>query len=134
LQLVQRYVAIMQIRYGDRLNVEYDVDAAARGAFVPHMLLQPLVENALVHGIGRAAGQGSVIIRAQRQGDHLTLEVEDDGAGISEKPVERIGLGNTRALLEQLYARNQSLQIRARNGRGVVVHVRLPYHLTPVWT
>lgn len=134
LQLVERYVAIMQIRYGDRLTVQYDIDPNALGAYVPHMLLQPIVENALVHGIGRSAGAGLVVIRAQRAGDRLALEVEDDGAGMEVQPVERIGLKNSRALLEQLYARNQSLFIRARDGRGVLVRVTIPYHLAPVST
>jgi two-component system, LytTR family, sensor kinase len=132
LKLVERYVAIMQIRYGDRLTVHYDVDPGALGAYVPHMLLQPLVENALVHGIGQSAGAGSVFIRAQRQSRELTIEVEDDGSGMTGQPVERIGLRNTRGLLERLYARNQSLAISARNGRGVLVRVSLPFHLTPV--
>jgi two-component system, LytTR family, sensor kinase len=132
LQLVERYVAIMKIRYGDRLKVHYDVDAATSGAYVPHMVLQPLVENALVHGIGRTAGEGSLFIRARRTGNQLALEVEDDGAGMEANPVERIGLKNTRALLEQLYARNQSLTVSARNGRGVLARVSIPFHREPV--
>ena len=132
LRFVDRYVAIMRIRYGDRLTVAYDVDAGTLAAYVPHLVLQPLVENALVHGIGRSAGQGKVVIRAQRQGGQLALEVEDDGAGMPAKPVERVGLRNTRALLEQLYARNHSLAIGPRNGRGVRVRVSIPYHLEPV--
>jgi two-component system, LytTR family, sensor kinase len=132
LVMVERYVAIMQIRYGDRLNVHYDVDSAALGAYVPHMVLQPLVENALVHGIGRSAGKGTLSIRAQRLGDELALEVEDDGAGMDAKPVERIGLKNTRALLEHLYARNQSLVVNGRNGRGVVARVTIPFHVEPL--
>ena len=134
LQLVERYVAIMQVRYGDRLTVSFDVDPDARGAYVPHMLLQPLVENALVHGIGRTAGQGCVIIRARRQADHLVLEVEDDGAGMPATPVERVGLRNTRALLERLYFRNQSLHVRAGEDRGALVSVRIPFQRTPVLT
>jgi signal transduction histidine kinase len=133
LQLVERYVAIMQIRYGDRLKVDYDVAHDALGAYVPHMILQPLVENALVHGIGRAAGAGSVVVRARRDNGRLALEVEDDGAGLNGKPVERVGLRNTRALLERLYAREQSLAVRARGERGVLVNVSIPFHVTPVW-
>jgi signal transduction histidine kinase len=132
LRFVERYIAIMQLRYGDRLSVHFDVAQDALGAYVPHMVLQPLVENALVHGIGQAAGQGCVTIRAQRTGEQLTLEVEDDGAGIEAKPVERVGLRNTRALLERLYARNQSVAIRARNGRGVLVSLSIPFRRTPV--
>jgi signal transduction histidine kinase len=132
LEFVERYVSIMQIRYGDRLSVHYDVDSTALAAYVPHLVLQPLVENALVHGIGRTAGEGSVTIRAQRQGNRLALEVEDDGAGINGDPVERVGLRTTRALLERLYARNHSLDVRARNGRGVQVSVVIPFQRTPV--
>ncbi|HEY0674458.1 MAG TPA: histidine kinase [Longimicrobiales bacterium] len=132
LRLIERYVGIMQIRYGDRLTVHYDVDSAVLAAYVPHMVLQPLVENALVHGIGRAAGAGNVVIRARRQGEQLGLEVEDDGAGLDVNPVERIGLRNTRALLERLYGKDHALAVRARNGRGVLVTVMLPFHLEPV--
>ncbi|HEX6066705.1 MAG TPA: hypothetical protein VFZ04_20865, partial [Longimicrobiales bacterium] len=62
----------------------------------------------------------------------LALEVEDDGAGIDGSPVERVGLRTTRALLERLYARNHSLDVRARNGRGVRVSVTIPFQRTPV--
>jgi two-component system, LytTR family, sensor kinase len=131
LAFVQRYLSIMQIRYGDRLRVRVDITDEAQEALVPNMLLQPLVENALVHGIGRVAGEGELIITARRDGDALQIEVLDDGPGLpAQSGDERVGLRNTRAILEQLYRKEQELVVRNRNGRGVVARVLLPFHAT----
>jgi two-component system, LytTR family, sensor kinase len=129
LAFVQRYLSIMQIRFGDRLRVRLDIADEALDAFVPNMMLQPLVENALVHGIGRVAGEGELIIAARRDGDALEIEVLDDGPGLpAQLGDERVGLRNTRAILEQLYHKEQELVVRNRNGRGVVARVQLPFH------
>src|SRR5687767_4875332 len=97
------------------------------------MMLQPLVENALVHGIGLVAGDGELIITARRDGDALEIEVLDDGPGLpAQLGDERVGLRNTRAILEQLYRKEQELVVMNRNGRGVVARVLLPYHESAV--
>jgi len=129
LAFVRRYVGIMQLRFGDRLNVEYDVAADTLDALVPNMVLQPLVENALVHGVGRVTGPGQLLIRAQDDGGVLTLQVRDNGPGLhGSARTERIGLRNTRLLLEQLYGEKHSIAIENVRPTGVVASVRLPLH------
>jgi hypothetical protein len=126
---VNRYLAIMQQRYGDRLKVTLDIRPDVEEALVPNLVLQPLVENALVHGVGRSARAGSVLVRAQREGDMLELTVRDDGPGLDNgTPIERIGLRNTRMLLEQLYGEKQQLTIATHVEGGVVTTVLLPFH------
>lgn len=129
---VDRYLGIMQQRYGDRLRINIDVRTDVEQAFVPNLVLQPLVENALVHGVGRSAAAGAVTIRARRDGNVLELTVLDDGPGLSNGvPAERIGLRNTRMLLEHLYGRQQQLDIATKPGGGVLARVRLPFHEQP---
>src|ERR1043166_2297450 len=106
LALLDKYLAIMEARFHGRLSVHREIDAATREALVPQFLLQPLVENALEHGIGRRAGAGQITIRARAgDGARLRLEVSDDGAGLSREvdANEGVGLGNTRQRLERLY-------------------------------
>jgi two-component system LytT family sensor kinase len=133
LQFVKRYLSIMQTRFGERLRVSYDIEEDALQAYVPNMVLQPLVENALLHGIGKTTDAGELVLRARRVGASLELQVSDDGPGMSgHASGERIGLRNTRALLESLYGQEQSLLIRNGDGRGVTVCVRIPFHEGPL--
>lgn len=134
LGILSAYLDIQRIRFGGRLAVELDVPAEARIALVPVMLLQPLVENAFEHGVARRPGPGRVWVHARRAADRLVVEVEDTGpgfAGEAAAPVqEGIGLGNTRARLEQLYGDAQRLDAGNRPGGGARVSVSLPWHLT----
>src|SRR5690606_14483403 len=82
LAFLDRYLQIEKVRFGDRLTVTMDVDERALDAFVPNLILQPLVENALKHAVAPYAGPGTITIRADRVGDRLHLEVEDDGPGL----------------------------------------------------
>lgn len=128
LRFIERYLSIMQIRLGERLRVTVDVDDDVRDALVPHMLLQPIVENALVHGIGRSTAAGELIVRGHREDGMVVLEVLDDGPGIQNGGNgERIGLRNTRLLLEQLYQQRQSLALENRATGGALTRVTLPY-------
>ena len=81
LAILDRYLALMRARFGERLAVSIEVDPAAAGALVPSLILQPLVENAIRHGNAERAGRGAVAVRARREGGRLVLEVEDDGPG-----------------------------------------------------
>jgi two-component system, LytTR family, sensor kinase len=129
---VERYLGIMQQRFGDRLRVTIDVPAAVEHAMVPNLVLQPLIENALVHGVGRSAAAGAVTLRARRAGDTLELVVLDDGPGLDNgAPAERIGLRNTRLLLEQLYGKQQQVELATRPEGGGVARVVLPFHDQP---
>jgi two-component system LytT family sensor kinase len=134
LALLNRYLEIMQIRFQGRLEVDMRVDGAVLGALVPTLILQPLVENAVKHGVSKVAGTGTIEIRVYRDGeDRLVLHVRDNGPGLAggeDSPRdEGVGLANTRARLEQLYGPEQSLRLRpAPDGVGLVAEVTLPYH------
>jgi two-component system, LytTR family, sensor kinase len=111
-----------------RLTVSVDADDEARAALVPFFVLQPLVENALHHGVGSRAGAGSVRIRAERVGKRLCLSVSDDGSGIDEpEPRAGVGLGNTRARLEELYGGAHTLAYGPAPAGGFSVRVAIPY-------
>ena len=130
LDLAAAYLQIEGVRFEDRLSVEYDVTPEARTARVPPMILLPLVENAVRHGLARAGGTGAVGIRARRVAERLELEVWDDGAGLDAPaaPDRRgIGLVNTRERLTQLYGDASRLELLGGTPRGLVVRVGLPF-------
>ena len=133
---VQRYLDIERIRFQERLSVLVDVHPDADGAFVPNMILQPLVENAIHHGIGPNAEAGRIDIAAQRAGDRLRLSVRDNGKGISEaapsRPGRGVGLSNTSERLRNLYGADQSLTFREADGGGLEVVIDLPFSDRPV--
>jgi two-component system, LytTR family, sensor kinase len=127
LRLVERYLDVMKIRLGDRLQVQMEVAPEALDALVPSLLLQPLVENAVQHGIGGRADAGRLRIAARRQGEQLMVEIDDDGPGISAEAHERVGLGNTRLRLRQLYGDAHALELRNGEAGGARLRVRLPF-------
>jgi two-component system LytT family sensor kinase len=132
LEYLQLYLAIEQVRFQDRLKVEVAWDPEVLDAAVPHMILQPLVENAIRHGIGRSSTAGKVRIRAHRANGMLEMKVEDDGPGLvagSKEQSHGIGLANTRARLNELYGDAAYLSIEDREQGGVVATVALPCNI-----
>jgi LytS/YehU family sensor histidine kinase len=134
--LLDRYLGIMRHRFGPRLATEVTVAPDAMGLLVPPFVLQPLVENALEHGIGRRAGEGTLRVTIARAGDRLRLEVVDDGAGLDPRRAdgddEGLGLTITRRRLEQLYGDAQRLVLAPGDGgRGARVTVELPARVAP---
>lgn len=140
LEYLRKYLAIEQIRFEDRLTVVWRVEHQALGARVPRLILQPLVENAVRHGVGRVARQGLIEIVARRAGERLRLEVRDNGGGLTgPSPRGRpggLGLENTRARLQQLYGANQRFDLHAGAGdaesrpgqeSGVVAALEIPF-------
>lgn len=131
LAFVARYLEIEQVRFADRLTVRYDVADAARSALVPVFLLQPLVENALRHGLAPRAAGGTVVVGARLAGELLELHVQDDGMGLppgwrNARDDYGIGLSNTAARLRELYGDRASLRIeRAADGTTHAM-VRMP--------
>jgi two-component system, LytTR family, sensor kinase len=129
---LQRYLAIEQVRFSDRLRPRITVDPAIATAAVPRFILQPLVENALRHGIARRADAGVIEVSARRDRADLVLTVRDDGPGLAPDMQSRagVGLANTRARLAALYGDDGTMQVSNTEGGGVIVTVRLPYHET----
>jgi signal transduction histidine kinase len=128
LELLDRYVDIQRARFGDRLRVTTIADLAARSAMVPSLLLQPLVENAIKHGIGARAGAGHIEVVAGRDRDRLLIEIRDDGRGIGAGDIrEGIGLGNCRSRLASLYGGEAALAIANRPAGGALVTIALPW-------
>jgi two-component system LytT family sensor kinase len=127
LEFMRNYVAIQQTLLQERLSVVWEVAEDVLDAAVPGMLLQPLVENAIRHGIGPRVSGGTIWIRAAGRAEQLRLEVHDDGIGTT--PPARsagIGLSNTRARLSHLYGDRFSLQLSPRDGGGTVATVTIP--------
>jgi two-component system LytT family sensor kinase len=131
LEYLRLYLSIEQVRFQDRLGIEITADDTALDAAVPHMGLQPIVENAVRHGIGRVAAAGIIRISALRTGQTLIIRVADDGPGLGAADLAEgrgIGLANTRARLHQLYGDAASLKLE--NGeRGVVATMTMPYRV-----
>ena len=125
LAFIQAYLAIEQVRFQGRLRVEVDVPASVQGLRVPSFILQPLVENALKHGLANHPQGGTLWLRASQGADGLQLEVRDDGAGFVPGP-EGVGLGNVRARLGLIYKGRHRLDILSVPGRGSLVALRLP--------
>lgn len=123
-----RYLEIMQLRFEGKLQIEMDVDPEARHALVPTLVLQPLVENAVKHGVGRARGGGRVAVEARRLGDRIRLTVFDSGAGGDPRPSDDggVGLRNTQERLRQMYGTEASLSLEKVDG-GARATVELPY-------
>jgi hypothetical protein len=128
LGVVRRWLDIERVRFGDRLRVVWDIAPDCERARVPAFLLQPLVENALRHGLGALPEGGELRIRARRVGERLALEVLDDGEGLTGPLTPGVGLGNVRARLAHMYPGAYELAIApGAGGRGVRASVALPY-------
>lgn len=129
LALAELYLGIQQVRFADRLHVDRAIDPSLLDAEVPPFVLQPLLENAVRHGLGARAGAGLLRIVAERSGDGLCLEVHDDGRGLGKTPgppVDGVGLGNTRSRLEQLFGASARLELLPRPGGGAIARLTLP--------
>jgi signal transduction histidine kinase len=132
LEFIEQYLEIEQARFRDRLTVRMEIAPETLAAIVPNLILQPLVENAVRHGIAQRAAAGLIEIKAWRDGDKLWLQVRDDGPGLaadsSAVSEQGVGLPNTRARLERLYGQAHSFALH--NGAGVTVELALPFTLS----
>jgi two-component system LytT family sensor kinase len=130
LEYLRLYLSIEQLRFSDRLHVEISVEPELLDAAVPHMGLQPIVENAIHHGIGQRATSGTIQIRAKLAGTALHVTVRDDGPGFTGNGAGglKLGLANTRARLKQLYGDASELRTETASGGGALVTMILPFH------
>ena len=127
LAFLDQYLEIERMRFGDRLTIDIDVDAGTLGARVPNLILQPIVENAIRHGVAAIDRPATVSIRAERAGDELHLQVTDDGPGIARDAKRGVGLSNTEARLRQLYGSDQKLELVPVDGGGLLVSINIPF-------
>ncbi len=130
LEFLDRYLEIQQVRFGDRLRVEKLVDAAALDGKVPTLILQPLVENAIKHGIEPQTNSGLIEIGAWRREDRLRLRVHNNGVPIRAVARESMGIGlaNTKARLEELYGSGGQILLTSGADGGFTVEMEIPYH------
>lgn len=125
-EFLRKYLEIQQVRFGERLHWQLDIPADVAGAQVPDLVLQPLVENAIKHGIAKRAKGGTLHITAARAGDTLTLSVANDGPALAAELRDGVGLSNTRQRLQALYGDRQSLAL-LDTAQGVQAMLILPY-------
>lgn len=126
LELVRDYLQIEQCRLEERLTLHWDVDEGVLDAVVPTMLLQPLVENAVRHGVSELAEGGEITVRAARANGSLLLTLEDSGAGLAPDAEPGVGIGNVRRRLETRYGSRAGLILEPRAGGGTTARVTLP--------
>ena len=147
MEFLRCYLEIETVRFHDRLSVETEIEPQTLQARVPNLILQPLVENAIRHGISRQSAPGRLAIRASRRHGRLFLQVEDNGPGLSlvseaDAPVVRadllartfaggVGLANTRARLEHLYGADGHLELARATPRGMIVTLEIPFQVEP---
>lgn len=126
LAFIEGYLSIERIRFQDRLKVRFEVPPDCMEARVPSFLLQPLVENAIKHGVSGLARPSNIEIRARREGEWLELEVKDDGKGF-DKGREGIGTTNTTNRLRLLYKSRQKFTLLSEPGNGTTAQIRIPW-------
>jgi sensor histidine kinase YesM len=131
LTFLQKYIDIQQVRFHDRLRVEHEIDSRTLDTLVPNLILQPLVENAIRHGISPRRAPGLIRISSWRDHDDVWMEIRDDGVGFTRgrgvMPPEGVGLRNTRGRLRQLYNEDHAMVLEDAPGGGCTVKIRVPY-------
>ena len=128
LEFIERYLEIEQIRFEDRLRIHFSIDPQTLDAQVPNLILQPLVENAIRHGIAGNSG-GNVEVRSSLADGRLLLQVLDDGAGLASTCLNLPGLGlsNTRARLDAIYGKEHDFVLRNASNGGAEAVIRIPF-------
>lgn len=132
LAIIDAYLSIEMIRFQDRLQVSKEIEPACLNALVPAFLLQPLVENAIKHGVADNVHMSTIEIRARHEPPWLILEVLDNGKGVSETSRSGIGTQNTGARLQLMYQEQHAFTLESLPGLGTRALVRIPYTLTGV--
>ena len=127
LEFLKCYLELEHTRFEDRLAIEMEIEPQTLTVMVPNLILQPIVENAIRHGVSRQTTTGRITISAFKRADRLVMQVADNGPGLRANPNGNgIGLNNTRARLEQYYGKNYSFEIANNAGRGAIVTLNIP--------
>lgn len=131
MNFINCYLEIESVRFGNRLKLKREIQPETLQAQVPNLILQPLIENAIKHGISRRIRPGKIIIRAQNCGENLQLQIEDDGPGLQNGSGESsgIGLANTRARLLSLYGEKHRITISPAGSQGLIVNLEIPFKI-----
>lgn len=136
LDFIKRYLTIEQVRFRDRLQVLIEANDTTLDALVPNLLLQPLVENSIRHGISRSSAATTIAISARLENGALVLQVVDDGPGFTEgldrSEYRGLGIANTRKRLAQLYGDGHTLETKENSPHGAIVNISFPFHTTSV--
>lgn len=127
LGFVGRYVDIMNTRFQGRIDYTEQIEAGVEEARVPSLILQPLVENALKHGVATTHGSGRVRLGARRAADRLIISIADDGPGPGEQSESGIGLANTRERIRRMYGVSADVTLRAAEGGGTIAELVIPW-------
>ena len=131
---LEEYLAIEQLRFGDQLHVHFDIEEGLDEVMVPSFVFQPLVENAIKHGIAPNGNAGTIRVGARQEGDRLLLYVSDDGPGLhpgEEAMSVGVGLSNLHERLSGLYGKAYDLDLRDADPQGLLVHLTLPLRRSP---
>jgi two-component system, LytTR family, sensor kinase len=136
LSAIDEYLDIEKIRFGPRLGIEKQIAPEILGAVVPSMILQPIIENSIKHGLARKLGEGRITIAARLERRHIIIEVTDNGLGMSDDRLERamaggIGLRNVNERLKVIYGANYQLRLRSTPGQGTCATIELPELIVP---
>ncbi len=132
IEVLNCYLEIEKVRFADNLRVTFDVSPETLDASIPHLLLQPLVDNAVKHGISKLSNGGEIRIEIKRQSDQLQIEISDNGPGLSKKeivPSTGSGLRITRGRLESLYGPDHTLELLSLPGGGTTAHICIPFRV-----
>ena len=140
IQNVKNYLILQLYRYPDRFTVEYEIEEEVLDCRVPNVLIQPIVENAIFHGVAAKPQQGKMKLTIKRKGEHIEILVEDDGLGMEPETVKRllegesdtgqthsIGVSNVKKRIEHIYGNGYGIQIFSKLGEGTKVMLEIPY-------
>jgi sensor histidine kinase YesM len=126
-EMMKNFLSILETRMGTRLEVHLDMPAELRDAIIPPMLLQPLIENAIRHGLEPKLEGGRIALKAERNGESLRISISDTGMGFADKPSNGIGLKNVRERIDKLFGKNGGVSIEENQPCGTRVAVTIPY-------
>jgi two-component system, LytTR family, sensor kinase len=127
LNFLKQYLAIEQLRFQDRLNTAFDIDPDTANALVPNLILQPIVENAVRHGVAAKTGMGMIKISTKRDNSKLQIVISDNGPGVSEQMNQGIGITSTRNRLEQMYGAQGVFHITNQSEGGAIAVLEMPF-------